>query len=108
MAYDNAVKEAQLGVPASLMAQHGAVSAPVAEAMARGAGERFGVDLAMSVTGIAGPDGGSDEKPVGLVFVGTLARGTVEVSRHLFPGNRQEVRERSAQMALFRLLKRLD
>ena len=108
VAYDNAVKEAQLGVPASLIAQHGAVSAPVAEAMARGAGERFGVDLAMSVTGIAGPDGGSDEKPVGLVFVGTLARGTVEVSRHLFPGNRQEVRERSAQMALFRLLKRLD
>ena len=108
VAYDNAVKEAQLGVPASLLAQHGAVSAPVAEAMARGAGERLGVDLAMSVTGIAGPDGGSDEKPVGLVFVGTLARGTVEVSRHLFPGNRQEVRERSAQMALFRLLKRLD
>jgi len=108
VAYDNAVKEVQLGVPADLVAQHGAVSGPVAEAMARGAGERLGVDLAMSVTGIAGPDGGSDEKPVGLVFVGTLARGTVEVSRHLFPGNRQEVRERSAQMALFRLLKRLD
>lgn len=108
VAYDNVVKEAQLGVPATLIAEHGAVSAPVAEAMARGAGERLGVDLAMAVTGIAGPDGGTDEKPVGLVFVGTLARGTVEVSRHLFPGNRQEVRERSAQMALFRLLKRLD
>ena len=108
VAYDNRVKQEQLGVPADLIAQHGAVSAPVAEAMARGAGERLGVDLAMSVTGIAGPDGGTDEKPVGLVFVGTLARGTVEVTRHLFPGNRQEVRERSAQMALFRLLQRLD
>ncbi len=108
VAYDNRVKQEQLGVPADLIAQHGAVSAPVAETMARGAGERLGVDLAMSVTGIAGPDGGTDEKPVGLVFVGTLARGTVEVTRHLFPGNRQEVRERSAQMALFRLLQRLD
>jgi nicotinamide-nucleotide amidase len=107
VAYDNAVKASALGVPDALMAEHGAVSAPVAEAMADGVAKRLGVPLAISVTGIAGPGGGTTEKPVGLVFIGVHREGATEVSRHIFPGNRQEVRERSAQMALFRLFRRL-
>ena len=68
VSYANEVKIGELGVPAELIEQHGAVSAEVAEAMARGARERLGVDVAVSVTGVAGPDGGTEEKPVGLVY----------------------------------------
>ena len=70
VAYADAVKQAQLGVPADVLAAHGAVSAQVAVAMASGARERLGATFAVSVTGIAGPDGGSDAKPVGLTYVG--------------------------------------
>ncbi|MGX6449135.1 competence/damage-inducible protein A, partial [Patulibacter sp. S7RM1-6] len=69
VAYANAVKERALGVPAELLREHGAVSAPVAEAMARGAIAAVGADVAISTTGVAGPDGGTEEKPVGTVFV---------------------------------------
>ena len=68
VSYANEVKIEQLGVPPELIEQHGAVSAEVAAAMARGARERLGVDVAVSVTGIAGPSGGTEEKPVGLVY----------------------------------------
>ena len=68
VSYANEVKIEQLGVPPELIEEHGAVSAEVAEAMARGARERLGVDVAVSVTGIAGPGGGTEEKPVGLVY----------------------------------------
>ena len=70
ISYSNAVKRDLLGVPVQLLEQHGAVSAPVAEAMALGVRRLTGSDWALSITGIAGPDGGTPDKPVGLVFVG--------------------------------------
>ena len=69
VAYSNDVKAAQLGVPEAVLREHGAVSAETAAEMARGARERLGADVAVSVTGVAGPDGGTEEKPVGLVFL---------------------------------------
>jgi nicotinamide-nucleotide amidase len=100
VAYANEVKEAELGVPREVLEAHGAVSAETAEAMARGARERLGADVAVSVTGIAGPGGATPEKPVGLVYVhaegpdGGLGR---ELS---FPGDRQTIRARSVVVAL--------
>ena len=73
--YSNQLKERLLGVPAELLERHGAVSAEVAEAMAAGARERLGADVAVSVTGVAGPGGGTPEKPVGLVFLHVAAAG---------------------------------
>jgi competence/damage-inducible protein CinA-like protein len=106
VAYANEVKEAQLGVPPELLAAHGAVSAEVAEAMARGARERLGADVAVAVTGIAGPGGGTDEKPVGLVYLHAEGPGG-SLSRELtFPGDRDSIRVRSAVMALH-LVRRL-
>lgn len=107
IAYHNDVKCALLDVPAELFGADGAVSEAVAAAMARGAARRFGAELTISVTGIAGPDGGSPEKPVGLVFLGFSVVGEVSVHRHQFPGTREEVRARAAQMALYRLLQQL-
>ena len=100
IAYDNAVKRDLLGVPEALLAEHGAVSEPVVRAMAEGAVRRFGVTAAMAVTGVAGPGGGSPEKPVGTVWLGCALDGRVEARRSLFPGSRQEVRARAAQAAL--------
>ena len=107
IAYDNDLKRDLLGVPAELLTRAGAVSAEVAQAMAAGARERLGVDLAVSVTGIAGPGGGSAEKPVGLVYIGVAARSGARATRHQFPGDREDVRARAGQMALFRLLQEL-
>jgi nicotinamide-nucleotide amidase len=106
--YDNALKIDLLGVSPALLDQHGAVSEPVARAMAEGAARRFGVGAAISVTGIAGPAGGSPEKPVGTVWIGCWYKGTVEARRSIFPGSRQEVRARAAQAALFLLYRRLS
>jgi PncC family amidohydrolase len=75
ISYDNRAKEVQLGVPTELIEAHGAVSVQVAAAMATGVRDRFGVDLGLSVTGVAGPGGGSDQKPVGLVYVAAARRG---------------------------------
>lgn len=108
--YSNAMKAAQLGVPADLIESVGAVSSPVAEAMARGALQRSQADYALSVTGIAGPDGGSDQKPVGTVFIGLAASSTesIEVRHFVFSGDRAGVRQRTVlaalQMLRFRLL----
>jgi nicotinamide-nucleotide amidase len=100
VAYADDVKSAELGVPAALLAEHGAVSAEAAAAMAEGVRRRFAADVGVSVTGIAGPGGGTAEKPVGLVYLhaagpdGTLAR------RLDFPGDRRTIRERAAVAAL--------
>lgn len=100
VAYSNEAKVAELGVPADLLAAHGAVSEPVARAMARGLRARAGVDVAVAITGIAGPGGGSDEKPVGLVFVACAAKGQEEVRTLRLPGGREQIRAMSALMAL--------
>lgn len=102
--YSNQAKSESLGVPPELIAEKGAVSLEVAEAMARGALRRSQADVALSITGIAGPGGGSLEKPVGLVFIG-LARkdGWSQVERCVFPGNRDAVRAHSVSRALAHL-----
>ena len=100
--YANAMKADQLGVPIALIQEHGAVSQPVIEAMARGALERSGADFALATSGIAGPGGGTDDKPVGTVWIGLAARDsdhTVTRLAHL-SGDRDTVRDRSAKCAL--------
>jgi nicotinamide-nucleotide amidase len=107
VAYSNEAKAALLGVDQELIEARGAVSPEVAEAMALGALERFGADVAVSITGIAGPDGGSEEKPVGYVcFNARLADGTAIAREPVIPGGRADVRERSALvgMHLLRIL----
>jgi nicotinamide-nucleotide amidase len=100
VAYADGVKEAELGVPRTLLEAHGAVSAEVAEAMARGARELLGVDVALAVTGVAGPGGGTAEKPVGLVFFHAETPDGGRGSSFSFPGDRDSIRRRSAVAAL--------
>jgi nicotinamide-nucleotide amidase len=103
--YSNAAKSALLGVPEKMLAEHGAVSEPVARAMAEGALRASATDLAVAVTGIAGPGGGSPEKPVGLVHLACARRGkpTLHV-REVFPGDRIEIRLATVAKALEMLL----
>jgi len=103
VAYDNAVKRDLLEVPEALLATHGAVSEPVARAMVEGVCRRLGTEAGVSITGVAGPGGGTPEKPVGLVWIATQVRGEVRASRHQLFGDRSEVRIRAAQAALARL-----
>jgi nicotinamide-nucleotide amidase len=103
--YDNAAKTALLGVAPGLLEQFGAVSEEVALAMARGAAERFQAGAAIGITGIAGPAGGSEAKPVGTVCFGWVVNGQSEQGRYVFLGHRLEIRERAAQFALHRLLR---
>jgi PncC family amidohydrolase len=105
--YADDVKRDQLGVGADLLVAHGAVSAQVARAMAEGARSRLGTDLAVAITGIAGPGGGSDEKPVGLTYVAVADGEGVDVRRHLWPGDRSANKRDSAVAALELLLDRL-
>ena len=107
VAYANELKTGVLGVDPALVAEHGAVSEPVAAAMARGAIERLGADAAVSVTGIAGPGGGSEAKPVGTIWYGVAFEGRVDAHRSLLPGTRHDIRARAAQAALHLLLRRL-
>ncbi len=100
IAYDNAVKITALGVAASLIELHGAVSAEVAVAMARGACERFGAEVGVGITGVAGPGGGSAEKPVGLVHIAVQVAGEVTTRGGQLIGDRAEVRFRATQLAL--------
>ena len=92
VAYANAVKEAELGVPASLLAEHGAVSAEAAAAMAAGVRERLGADVGISVTGIAGPGGGTPEKPVGLVYIHVSTPESEDGLDLQIPGDRDAIR----------------
>jgi nicotinamide-nucleotide amidase len=99
--YSNGAKTEMLGVPAALIAAHGAVSAEVAQAMAEGVLAHAPVDLAVSVTGIAGPGGATPGKPVGLVHLGIIRRGgAATTERHVFPGSRSEVRHAAVVRAL--------
>ena len=99
--YSNEAKSQLLGVPPETIATHGAVSAETAGAMARGAVARAPVDLAISVTGIAGPGGGSTAKPVGLIILGVARRdGVMRTERHVFDGDRGAVRQAALQVAL--------
>ncbi|BBX61618.1 CinA-like protein [Mycobacterium saskatchewanense] len=107
VAYSNEAKAELLGVDADLIERHGAVSEPVAEAMAEGALRRFGADTAVAITGIAGPGGGTPEKPVGTVcFTVGLADGRRDTRTLRLPGNRSDVRERSTTVAMH-LLRRI-
>lgn len=102
VAYSNEAKVRDLGVPARLVADHGAVSAPVAEAMARGARERTGAAIGVGITGIAGPSGGTPEKPIGLAFLSIVTEAAVRTEEHRFgeePG-RAGIRHLAAQSAI--------
>jgi nicotinamide-nucleotide amidase len=100
IAYDNSLKRSLLGVPDALLTEHGSVSEPVVRAMASGARAATGVDAALAITGIAGPGGGSEAKPVGTVWIALDFRGQVETRLLRLWGDRDEVRERSAQWAM--------
>jgi len=106
VAYSDDVKRAELDVPAEILETHGAVSAEAAEAMARGARERLGADVAVAVTGIAGPGGGTPEKPVGLVYLHAEGPDGGIAREFSFPGDRASIRARSAVGALH-LVRRL-
>lgn len=108
VAYGNQVKERVLQVPHALLLECGAVSEPVARAMAEGARTLMASDLALSVTGIAGPGGGTEEKPVGTVFMALSDQDGCQVERLLFDGDRQQVRQQVADQAIIMLKKRLE
>jgi len=100
VSYANSAKENILGVAPELLARHGAVSREVAEAMATGVRGRFGADIALSVTGIAGPEGGTPEKPVGTVWIGLATAGNVRAERFMLGRERPYIRQRAANTAL--------
>ena len=105
--YAASVKTALLGVPADLIRERGVVSSDVAAAMAKGAQKRFGTDLAVSVTGVAGPDGGTPETPVGCVYIGVAIKERTVTFREDIPGDREEVRRGAAERAIRRCLAEL-
>lgn len=100
VAYANHLKDVLLNVDAELLRRHGAVSGPVAEAMAAGLAARTDADITIAVTGIAGPSGGSKEKPVGTVYIGLFCNNTVCSNLHHFYGSRNEIQEMTAAAAL--------
>jgi nicotinamide-nucleotide amidase len=106
--YSDDLKQAMVGVPTEVLAAHGAVSAQVAMAMAIGGRTRTGADLAVAVTGIAGPDGGTPSKPVGLTYVAVADAAGVDVRRHVWSGDRHDNKRRSASAALEALLERVE
>ncbi|MBN2131938.1 MAG: competence/damage-inducible protein A [Sedimentisphaerales bacterium] len=108
IAYSNEIKTRELGVPWELIETQGAVSEPVAAAMAQGARRKAHADLAVAITGIAGPAGGSEQKPVGLVYIAVSDQEHIDTPRYVFPQDRNSVRLRAAQTALNMLRLRLE
>jgi nicotinamide-nucleotide amidase len=106
--YTNEAKQQMLDVPAALIAEHGAVSESVARAMAEGAVRRSAAQVSLAVTGVAGPTGGSADKPVGTVWFGWHAAGRTHSQMRRFDGDRAAVREAAARHALTRLLELLQ
>lgn len=106
--YSDELKRGLVEVPADVLAAHGAVSAQTAIAMASGGRARTGADLGAAVTGIAGPEGGSSEKPVGLTYVAVADQTGAAVRRHVWTGDRSANKRASAQAVLELLLERLD
>jgi nicotinamide-nucleotide amidase len=106
--YSDALKREMVGVPHAVLVAHGAVSAQTAVAMASGGRARTGADVGAAVTGIAGPDGGSDEKPVGLTYIAVSDSTGSEVRRHVWSGDRTDNKRASAEALLALLLERLD
>ncbi len=100
ISYSNRIKAELLGIQEEVLAEHGAVSEPVAAAMARGARELLGADIAVSVTGIAGPTGGTPEKPVGTTYIGAATLGTCLIEHHEWLSDRSTNKLLSAQAAL--------
>lgn len=101
--YANEAKQNLIGVREETLQQYGAVSSQTAEEMARGAARTAGADVAVSITGIAGPDGGTPEKPVGLVYIGCYVQGSVQVEEYHFSGSRMKIRESVTASALVQL-----
>ena len=107
IAYSNALKSSLLHVPPQMLQQHGAVSEPVVRAMATGARDATGASVGIGITGIAGPGGGTEEKPVGTVWIASDLNGVVEARRLRLIGDRAEVRQRAAQAALEMVRRRI-
>jgi nicotinamide-nucleotide amidase len=107
IAYDNTVKMRELGVSTATLEAHGAVSEPVALQMATAVRERFGATIGLAITGVSGPGGGTEEKPVGTTWVAVDVDGVAEARRSIFFGDRAENRARAAQQALDMLRRRL-
>ncbi len=105
--YSNSSKMALLGIAPDALSEHGAVSEPVARAMAKGARRAGGADMGLAVTGIAGPSGGTPQKPVGLVFFGLDDGTTTLVDRRVFPGDRLAIKKQAAEHALTMLCAQL-
>ncbi len=108
VAYSNEAKMKFLGVAEATLIAHGAVSEPVAAELAAGARSVFESNWALGVTGIAGPGGGTKEKPVGLVYIGIAGDGVLEVARHEFKGSRQTIKQATATAALRMLWRHLS
>ena len=108
ISYSNQVKEEQLGVPKEVLIEHGAVSQATAKAMAEGVRKLVRADFGLAVTGIAGPTGGSPEKPVGLTWIALATQSSSHTERHLFEGDRSQVKIHAAAAALQLLLAHVE
>ena len=108
VAYSNTLKTDLLGVSPGTLAAAGAVSPDTARQMAEGALDRYRADISVAVTGIAGPGGGSPEKPVGLVFIAVAWTGGCDVARHAFSGTREDVKQQTADTALAMVWERIQ